>query len=251
MVQITNHFQRALSLLASQFRDQKPDGGLTNFQKLIKVFCSAAQELEDTKWQLKTERWLSTAVGVQLDGIGKILGLPRAPGESDEDYRQRLQFQVFINASNGTPEDQIAILSFFTEAQKVGYFQVGIGAFHLETDGKKFPSLPNDLVDGLFKASPAGINYPSITATWGVPIPFDTSGDLRDDPLYVAPNDLDINELHNLEMENYNSILYVSAGNVDSNVGEGGLDELGYPTQGTGQISELIQKNGNFPPRRF
>lgn len=251
MVQITNHFERALSLLASQFRDQKPDGTLTNFQKLIKVLCTGAQVLENAKWQLKTERWLSTAIGAQLDEIGEILGLPRELGESDEDYRERLQFQIFINVSSGTPEEQIAILKFLNAAEKVHYFQVGIASFHLETDGLKFPSPPNDLVEGLFRASPAGVNYPSITATWGVDIPFSTSGDLRNDLFYVNPNQSDNSELRNLEMEPYNSLLWVSAGNVDDNEGSGGLSELGYPTEGTGQICELIQKNGNFSPRRF
>lgn len=250
MVQLTNQFQRALALLASQFRDQKSNGELTNFQKLLKVLIEPAQRLEDTKWQLKTERWLSTSVGVQLDEIGAILGLPREINESDSDYRERLQFQIFINTSSGTPEEVMAVLAFLTEATHTNYHDIGIAAFQLETDGLKFPNAPNDLNDGIFQVSPAGVNYAPIVATYNVPISFELGGDLTNQPLYVNANVADPSELRELEVEPYNAILYVAAGAVESNGPDGGLDELDFPLETAGQLSELIQKGGNAPARR-
>lgn len=253
MVQITNQFQRALALLVSQFRGQKSNGELTNFQKLIKVLVQPFQELEDVKWQLKTERWLNTAVGAQLDEIGAILGLPREIGESDEDYRERLQFQIFINTTSGTPEEVMAVLAFLTEATHTNYHDIGIAAFQLETNGLKFPNPPNDLNDGIFQVSPAGVNYAPIVATYNVPIPFELGGDLTDQEFAVVPNTNDINQLNSLQMEIYagNPVLYVAAGAVESNGPNGGLDELDFPLPTAGQLSELIQKGGNSPARRF
>jgi hypothetical protein len=253
MVQITNQFERALALLVSQFRGQKANGELTNLQKLIKVLIAPAQRLEDVKWQLKTERWLSTSIGAQLDEIGVILGLPRKIGESDEDYRERLQFQIFINTTSGTPEEVMAVLAFLTQATHVNYHDIGIAAFQLETNGLKFPNPPNELNDGIFQVSPAGVNYAPIVATYDVPISFELGGDLTDQPLAVNANTADPTEERLLSMEIYagNPVLYVAAGAVESNGPNGGLDELDFPLDTAGQLSELIQKGGNAPARRF
>lgn len=251
MVQITNQFQRALSLLVSQFRGEKADGSLTNLQKLIKVLVAPLQDLENVRWQLKTQRWLSTAIGAQLDEIGVILGLPRQLGESDEDYRERLQFQIFINNTSGTPEEVMAVLAFLTQATHTNYHDIGIAAFQLETNGLKFPNPPNQLNDGIFQVSPAGVNYAPIVATYNVPISFELSGDLTDVPLLVAPNSNDVTELTNLLIEPENALLYVASGQYENNGPNGGLDELDFPLATAGQLSELIQKGGNAPARRF
>jgi len=251
MVQILNVYQRALALLVSQFKGEKIDGSLTNFQKLIGVLSVPFQQLEDTKWQLKTQRWLSTAVGRQLDEIGFILGLARTVGENDAEYRERLQFQIFINKSSGTPEEVMAVLAFITQATEVGYHDIGIAAFQLETNGLKFPDPPNDLNEGIFTVSPAGVNYAPIVATYNFPISFELSSDLTDSPLFVAPNLNDTTQLNNVEIEPINRLLYVAAGEYLSNGPEGGLDELNFPLETAGQLSELIQKGGNAPARRF
>lgn len=253
MVQILNTFERTLSLLASQFRREKPNGELTNFHKLIQAICVLGQEAEDVNWQLKTQRWLSTAIGQQLDEIGIILGLPRNINESDESYRERLQFQVFINVSSGTPEQVIAALAFFTKSTHIGYFERDYAFFQLETNGLTFPNPPNVLNDGIFSLSPAGVNYAPIVATYNVPISLIFSGDTISEPLFVAPNSEDVSELTNLEMQVYagDPILYVNAGNIEQSGPNGGLAELGDPSPWAGAFSELIQKGGNFPPRRF
>lgn len=250
MVQILNQFERALALLVSQFRGQKANGELTNLQKLIKVLVKPMQFLEDTKWALKTERWLNTSAGYQLDQIGIILGLPREINESDEDYRERLQFQIFINTTSGTPEEVMQILAFLTQATHINYHDIGIAAYQLETNGLKFPSPPNDLNDGIFKASPAGVNYAPIVATYNVPISFELSGDLTNQLFVVNPETLNPLNDYELELQPYNSALYVAAGSYENNGPNGGLDELNFPVETAGQLSELIQKGGNSPARR-
>lgn len=248
MVQILNVYERAMSLLISQFRDFKPDGSLTNFMKLIKVLADELQELENVNWELKTERWLDSAIGAQLDEIGIILGLPRNPGESDENYRQRLRFQIFINSTSGTPEQLIAILKFLTNAESIIYVERDFAFVEMTTDGLTFPDPPNLLNDGLFSLSPAGVNYIPIIATYNQRQVFGLAGDIQVVPLKVNP---EIGQENTLEMEPYNSILYVNNGDLQSRPDSFGLAELGYPSPWAGVLSELIQKNGNFPSRRF
>ena len=224
MVLITNVFERALALLASQFRDQKLNGELTNLQKLIKILSVPAQELQYLNEQLLTERWLNIAVGVQLDELGIILGLPRNPGESDNDYRERLQFQIFINISNGTPEDVIRALAFLTKSTHIDYIERSPAFFQMGTDGLTFPEPPNELNDAIFAMSPAGVNYAPIIATYGAEIPFEFSGDLSSTPFGVSPDISDPSFIAELLIEPQNDILYVSAGDVEDTGPNGGLD---------------------------
>lgn len=250
MVYIDNMYERAIALLASQFRDKKPDGDDTNLQKLLRVLITPVQELEDVNQELLTERWLISAVGQQLDEIGLILGLPRNLDESDEDYRERLQFQIFINTSVGSPEDSIRMLKFLTQASHIGYYEPWPAFYQMETNGLKFPSPPNQLNDAIFSISPAGVNYVPIIATYDFPISFELGGDLAFNPLGVAPDETDPSIITTLEVEPYNAIIYVSAGSVEDTGPNGGLDELNFPLPTAGQLSELIQKGGNFPARR-
>lgn len=251
MVQINNVFQRSLALLVNQFREQKLDGSLTNLQKLIKIITEPVQDAEDVNWELKTERWISTAIGFQLDQLGIILGLPRELNESDEDYRERLQFQIFINVSNGTPEDSIRVLKFLTKASHIGYFEIYPAAYQMETNGLVFPDPYNDLNEAVFQVSPAGVNYAPIVLTYNVPISFEVSADLSTEALFLAPNEDDYTELVNLEVNPYSSILYVASNTIVDENPNGGLDELDFPLPSAGQVSELVQKGGNFPPRRY
>ena len=250
MVKINNHFERAISLLANQFRALKSDNSLTNLQKVIQALITLAQGLEDVNWELKTERWLDVAIGQQLDEIGIILGLPRNPGESDQDYRERLRFQIYINTSSGTPENIISMLSFLTKGDRIWFHDLFPAAFQLETNGTVFPDPWNDLNEAIFDASPAGVNYAPIIATRGVEIPFELAGDYALEPLGVVPDEDEPNEIHNLQVEPYAALLYVQNGTLQDTGPEGGLDELGFPLSYAGQLSELIQKGGNAPPRR-
>lgn len=142
------------------------------------------------------------------------------------------------------------VLAFLTQAQHVDYHDIGIACFQLETDGEKFPDPVNDLNDAIFRVSPAGVNYAPIVATYNADIPFQLGGDLTDQQLDVAPNLSDPSELVALEVEPYNALLYVSAGAVGSNGPDGGLDELDFPVDTAGMLSELIQKGGNAPAQR-
>ena len=249
MVQILNVFQRATSLLASQFRSNSSENALTNFQKLIRALTVPMQLLENIKWQLKTERSLDTAIGKQLDLIGEILGLPRNEGETDDSYRDRLRLQAFINTSKATPEDAIKFLKMATKANVVSYQELKPACFQLETDGTFFPDPPNMLNEYLKKITPAGVNYVPITATYGTPIPFTFSHDDISNSLLTINHEID--EESNLLTDPYNKLLEVTVANNVLDTSEGGFDEYNYPIANAGMFCEAIQYMGNFPPRRY
>lgn len=102
---ITDHKSAALARLAQQLK------GKTKLELFMGAFASRYQGPEDALWQLYTERWLDTAVGVQLDVLGRIIGQPRGNSTDDAAYRLRLRARQRANRSSGTVEQ---ILSVFT-----------------------------------------------------------------------------------------------------------------------------------------
>lgn len=249
MALIPNHVQRAIALLAGQFQQSLLDGEYSRFQRLIQAFVTQFQEIDDVDQTLKSQRSIETSVGVQLDGLGQILGLSRLPDESDDDYREKLKFQIFINKSNGTPEEVIAVLKFLTKATKIRYHEYYPAAFQMDTDGVTFSVPPEQLVSAIQSVSPAAVQYTPITATYGVPLPFVFSGDPIIELLDVAPFESTPFDFRNLQVQ-VTDLLAVNAGNVVNPTFGGCFAEFGTPidTTGAGQLAEVIMFNGSEPP---
>lgn len=68
---------KGLARLANQF------DGSENLKSFLESFLNEFQELENSGLQLLNERYLDTAVGAQLDGIGEIVGVDRPYGSVD------------------------------------------------------------------------------------------------------------------------------------------------------------------------
>ena len=91
-------------LLASQYKKN-------NILNIIKSICgdsSLTLTLQGTLQNildLPKTRFIANAVGVQLDGIGDIVGLKRPDGYSDALYRQLLIGAIVGSKSSGTMDD--------------------------------------------------------------------------------------------------------------------------------------------------
>ncbi len=259
MFDIPNYFERAIALLASQFQIRNLDGSLTNLQKVVQALTMQAQLLNTQQKLLATMRYLNTAQGKQLDELGVILGLPRIPGQTDQSYREDLQFQIFVNQSNGTPEEVIAILKYLTDATDVWYNELYPAAYQMATNGLSFPlppGSPSDLVAAIQKVSPAGVSFAALTATYNV-VPFVFSSDPINEQLFVSPNPADPTEAHPFQVDLGAGAVdfFIQRGEtVNPNLGGGFAESVGvYPnytidTTGAGQLAESIQINGNVPP---
>lgn len=106
MDEITNHGERAIARLMRQYR------GGENWQRLVRALLGEAQRIEAAITKLRTLRWLDTAEGAQLDGLGRILGKAR-DGRTDADYRVQLRGAILANSSSGTADQ---ILTYFRAA---------------------------------------------------------------------------------------------------------------------------------------
>jgi len=118
----------ALSRLTGQF-DNSP-----KLQALMDAIVSPLTALETDADALIAERWIDTAVGVQLDGCGYIVGEPRL-GRTDEDYRAAIKFRVFVNTSKGTPVDMIRGLKYLTDPTDCQYLESYPATVLLFTNG--------------------------------------------------------------------------------------------------------------------
>ncbi len=92
-----------LRKLISQFQE-KP-----NIAAILGALLDEVQELEDAAIDVRDETTLDNSIGEQLDGIGRIVGAPRA-GLGDDAYRLRLRAQILINLSSGTIPEIVAIV---------------------------------------------------------------------------------------------------------------------------------------------
>lgn len=100
---VEDHCADGLELLLEQFKDKPRLAGV------LCAFLEQVQEVEDATWQLLTERDLDTAVGAQLDMLGRLVGEERR-GRTDDQYRPFVRARILINRSNGLPEEILTIL---------------------------------------------------------------------------------------------------------------------------------------------
>lgn len=101
--QDNDHVRRTLRRLRSQFQE-KP-----NIAALVSAFAAEMQGIEDALFSLLTQRLLASAVGVQLDTMGRIVKRARE-GLGDDDYRAVLTAWIRANRSGGTGNDIIDVL---------------------------------------------------------------------------------------------------------------------------------------------
>ena len=99
-----DHSALGAARLLWQYRGSQP-----RLQGALDAWLTDIQSIEDVSIQVLTEVWPLTAVGVQLDNIGKIVQQER--GElSDAAYRIMILGRILVNLSNGKVEELIEIL---------------------------------------------------------------------------------------------------------------------------------------------
>ena len=145
---ITDYCEKALDRLAEQFEDK------INLATLICSFTAEVQELEFVIYNLFIKRSLDSSVGVQLDGIGEIVGKEREPGQSDGNYRSAIRIQIGINNGSGEPETMISAFKELTNANNILYQENCPAGVVMYSDGGVIPNLMEEME----KIAPAGVN---------------------------------------------------------------------------------------------
>ena len=96
-------------------------------EKMLSLFLTKVQEIEDAGFELLEQRGIFEAVGFQLDVIGKILGVKRL-GLEDEPYRTALLLRIASNNADGTPNNLITLVKQYSGSDNV-QLREGIIAF--------------------------------------------------------------------------------------------------------------------------
>jgi hypothetical protein len=148
--------------------------GRINQKPLVEAVATSLPKqltiVEATLDQLKNERSIDTAIGVQLDRVGEIVGEPRN-GRDDETYRQYIKFRVFVNVSKGRPHDVSYATRFITQGDDIQYQEFFPAQVVMFSDGyaanQDTPSLLQDV-------SPAAVFDIPLVVSFGE-TPFRTS----------------------------------------------------------------------------
>lgn len=174
---MTDLIVTALSRLTNQFSEKPKLRAMV--QAMIQPLQDALADIEE----LRTERWPSTAIGAQLDGVGHIVGEPRN-GRGDDEYRAAIMFRVFVNTSEATPADLIQGLRTLTQADEIQYIEQYPATAMLFTGG---PTIPTGLQETIQGLAPAAISDVQVMVNYAHAQPFRFSRQVPDNLLNVGP----------------------------------------------------------------
>lgn len=169
--------ERLKSLLLYQFQQQP------NILGLIKGYSVSGQDIEDELYRFLNELSLKDAVGVQLDGLGEILGEKRL-GADDETYRAALSVRITINTSSGEPETLISVLSAITDSTYVQLTEIFPARIEMFFNGI---TIPADLISNMNRVKAAGVQLQLVGNSSTNPFVFEG------DPLGAGFNEVGLN----------------------------------------------------------
>lgn len=152
---ISDHVVRAKNRLIEQYK------GKTKVEGVVEALVQPLQDIEDVLLQLKTERWIDSAIGIQLDKIGEIVGIEREYEQGDEDYRLLIKAKIIMNLNQGTPEEVIAAAKFFIGAIFIWYLEVYPAAVDIFSSTVVPPDHRAKIRAQLKKFLPAGVSLDS------------------------------------------------------------------------------------------
>ena len=136
--------EQGLSRVLSQFNDSPL------FLGLVKSYLESVQSTEDGIFQLLDQRSVYTAFGTTLDYIGAIVGEQRL-GKSDSAYRDAILFRIFLNSSEGTPDQLLQILQTASGGTNVRLWEHFPVSCIFYTNG----DITEGILDAMQDASPA------------------------------------------------------------------------------------------------
>jgi len=106
----------------------------TNLVDILEAGDIQFNALEAAFWTLRNDMYLQTAMGIQLDVLGTILGLARN-GKDDISYRTLLQVKALINTSAGTPETVIEVIRKIYNSTIIEYEHIYPAKVQIYADG--------------------------------------------------------------------------------------------------------------------
>lgn len=131
-----------------------------NFETLVEGYVAEAQALNDAATELLQAVTIENATGVQLDGLGQIIGVERN-GLDDEPYRSLLRAYIAINSSGGTIEQLLTIARLATnttiEDAAIELVEGSIAEFYIECTELLSAGVGDVFVDAVIQGKAAGV----------------------------------------------------------------------------------------------
>ena len=121
----------------------------TRLKGWIAAGLKEADRVEQAMQEIRDGLWLRTAVGVNLDMLGRVYNVQRK-GREDAEYRLDIQLQA-ATVVNGTPDEILVFLQLIYEVTGVEYVPEYPAGFFIAG-----PLVPT--VDQLQRISPAGVS---------------------------------------------------------------------------------------------
>lgn len=149
---IVSFVKRGLELVVTQLR------GKTKFEALLSSYLAEIDEIETALWEIQENRWLDTAEGEQLDGLGRILGARR--NGDDEQYRLRLRARILILLSSGTIPQILRVFRLLVDADAtITYTARYPAAYQVRVSNQALEDYAlTELSLALTETCPAGVN---------------------------------------------------------------------------------------------
>ena len=138
---------RGLELLISQWQDNK------NVTGLLTSLMETAQPAEDLMFQLLNERDVFSAIGEQLNVIGRLVGEPRE-GRLDTPYRTAILNRISINNSDGTLPSVVETMTAVSGSNMCKAWEHYPASIYLSVDNAS----SNELAETLDIVSAAGVS---------------------------------------------------------------------------------------------
>lgn len=130
-------------------------------EKLVDSYANELQAIDTAATQLLVLITVDSAVGVQLDGLGQIIGVDRN-GLTDEQYRSLLRSYIRVNSSGGTIEqlnEIIRLATNTTEADQAFVLIEGlIAEFKIEFQQTLANGLGPIAADAMYAGKAAGVH---------------------------------------------------------------------------------------------
>jgi hypothetical protein len=138
-----------------------------NIEKFVAALVAPTQTVADAFNQLLTECDLETAVGVQLDQLGKLVGRAREGVTDDDVYRRLIAAQITVNKSSGSIETMHKIAGFLVLDDDAVFIldNHGDAAFTYKVEGTAVDAVTQAFLIKLLKqAVSAGVRI--VTEFW-------------------------------------------------------------------------------------
>lgn len=135
-----DHSPLGLARLIWQYRGEQP-----RLQAFLEAFLDEVQSIENAAFQVLTGVWPWTAIGNQLDVIGRIVVQPRY-GMVDDEYRVFILGRIFVNKGDGQLPQFFELLDDILGITPVQAYEWWPAGFRIAVAGVSYPSPTIDLV---------------------------------------------------------------------------------------------------------